>query len=118
MPARQDCSMNGTGVDLSTTHLKLGHVVAIAAAIIGGAVAVARTYLSVSWDVRELSMQQKELATKTDLQALRPLLETSANASAAERVKFYLSHSSIECDLAVRDKRRTPCHMVFPVPGD
>ncbi len=96
----------------------MGHVVAIVVAIVGAGLAVARTYIGVSWDVRELRLQQNELATKMDLQTLKPLLETSANASAAERTKFYLSHASIECDLSVRDKRRTPCHMVFPVPGD
>ena len=102
--------------DLATGHLTITHVIMICVAIVGAAIAVAKTYNSVSWRVEAMSLKQNEMATKKQVDDLVPTLQTSANSSAAERVKFYISHGTIECDMSVKNKRKTPCVFVFPLP--
>jgi len=104
-------------VDLSQTHLKTAHVVAVVVAIITAGLAIGRAYIGVSWEVRDLSNKQKEIPTKTDLETLHTSLSTELSHAASERVKFYMEHAKLECAPAVRGHKQS-CQLIWPVPSD
>ncbi len=104
-----------SSVDLSQTHLKTTHVIAIFVAIVTAGIAIAKTYMDVSFEVRKLSDQQKEIPTKKDLTDLQATMSTDMNHAASERVKFYMEHAKLECEPATRTHKQT-CHLVWPVP--
>lgn len=105
-------------VDIASSHLKTSHVVAIVVAVLTAGAAVASTYYSMKWDIQTLNANQAALATKKDIAELKPALETYINGAVSERVKFYIQHAGIECDLSrgVADKARTPCRFRWPLP--
>lgn len=104
-------------VDLSQTHLRTSHVVAIVLAIISAGIAIARAYMGVTWEVRELANAQREIPTRADLGKLHTELSSELSHSASERVKFYMEHATMQCDANARRGKQT-CHLVWPPPGE
>ena len=105
-------------VDLSQTHLRTGHVIAIVAAILGAGLTVAKTYISVTSQVEQLAREQNDRATKKDLDTLHTNLSSDMTHAASERVKFYMEHGKLECDVPKRGGGKTTCHMIWPPPQD
>ncbi len=104
-------------VDLSQTHLKTSHVVAVVIAIITAGLAIGRAYMGVTWEVQTLSNTQKEIPTKKDFEEMKTALSSELSHAASERVKFYMEHAKLECDPAARGHKQN-CRLVWPVPED
>ncbi len=104
-------------VDLSQTHLKTVHVIAIILALLAGAMFVGKTYIDVAWEVRGLKTKQDEMPTKKDIEAVKTSLSTDLTHAASDRVKFYMEHAKLECDPAARGHKQN-CRLVWPVPDE
>ncbi len=104
-------------VDLSQTHLKTVHVIAVVAAIISAGLFVGGAYIGLKWEVKELSNAQKEIPTQKDLTVLHTALSTELTHAASDRVKFYMEHAKLECDPAPRGKKQN-CRLIWPVPSE
>jgi len=103
-------------VDLSQTHLKTTHVIAVVLAIITAGLAIGRAYMGVTWEVARLSNAQKEIPTKADLTQLHTDLSVELTHVASQRVQFYMEHAKLECDTSPRTGRRQNCRLVWPAP--
>jgi hypothetical protein len=103
-------------VDLSQTHLKTTHVIAVVIAIITAGLAIGRAYMGVTWEVRELANKQQEIPTKQDLHTLHNDLSVELAHVASQRVQFYMDHAKLECDLSTRGGHKQNCRLVWPVP--
>lgn len=105
-------------VDLSQTHLRTIHVVLIVASLIGAGIAVAKTYITVASQVEAIVRDQKDFPTKDDLGKLQTNISSDMNHAASERVKFYLEHGKLDCDVPRRGSSKTSCRMIWPPPKD
>jgi len=104
-------------VDLSQTHLKTVHVIAVVAAIVSAGLFIGKAYIGVTWEVRELSNKQQEIPTRRDLAQLHNDLSAELSHAASDRVKFYMEHAKLECDPAGRGKKQN-CRLIWPVPPE
>lgn len=93
-------------------------LLAAAAAIFGGTIAIVKNGVGLEYTVNSLKDDVSHCAKKTDIEAFRASIETAANASAAERAKFYVTHSDMDCDLSTKNKKHVRCKLIFPVPEE
>lgn len=89
-------------VDITKTHVPIVYVVLIIGAIVGGALAVSKTYNDTAWEVRELRAEVKKMTTADEVAKSIAKAQSDLEGFAKERVKFYLEHAAIR---------------VAPVPG-
>lgn len=104
-------------VDLSQTHLKTTHVIAVVLAIISAGLFIGKAYMGVTWEVRELSNKQRDIPTKNDLADVKTALSVELTHAASDRVKFYMEHAKLECDPAARGHKQN-CRLIWPAPPD
>jgi hypothetical protein len=105
-------------VDLSQTHLKTVHVIAIVLALLSAGLYIGRTYVGLTWTVRTLDNKQKEIPTKDDLRQLHTDLNVEMTHAAAERAKFYLEHAKAECEPPVKRGGKWKCTWAWPPPAE
>lgn len=107
---------NTPTTDLSQTHLKTTHVIAIVLAIISAGATVGIAYMNLTWEVRSLSDKQREIPTREDLSKAKTELSVDLTHAASERVKFYMEHALLECTPPVRGQKQH-CQLVWPLPN-
>lgn len=101
-------------VDLSQTHLKTAHVVAIIVAIVTAAVPCIAVYINLTWKVRDLEITQKDLPNHEQMEHYKTEMSTIANHAAAERAKFYMETSRLECDPPAKRGGKWICRQIWP----
>ena len=101
-------------VDLSQTHLKTVHVIAVVLALLSAGLYIGRTYVALTWAVRDLDNKQKEIPTKDDLRQLHTDLSVELTHAASERVKFYMESARMECDPPAKRGGKWICRQIWP----
>lgn len=107
----------GDSVDITKTHVPIIYVIVIVGAIVGGAVAVVKSYNAQAWEVRELREKMNTVATKEDVVKAADASRSELRDFSKERVKFYLEHAALRVT-RIPGKSYSMGKLEFPIKED